>query len=373
MNVSAVLLATVGGFSALFALLISPQMRTYNRISVYISFFSILAVGILLESAFRSLTIKGTKHPFFKVLLALIFAIGMVDQTSGKFVPAYDSNKSDFGNDSEFVTDIQSEMAPGSMIFQLPYVPFPESKPVNEMRDYELFKGYLHSRNLGWSYGAMKGREGDLWLKDISARPTEEMLEIIGFAGFSGIYLDRLGFEDKAVTLESKLSELLGIAPIESRNGRLLFFNLTGFVARLRNSYSAEEWAVKHDLAIHPLTLKWGGGFSELETGGEKSWRWCSAAGDLLINNPLQRDRKISVEMDLVSGHEHFASMRITTPGFTDTFPVSSQAKKYSKIVSVPPGEFSIAFYCDAEPMVAPKDERVLIFKITNFKWREVE
>ena len=41
LNIGAVLLATVGGFSTLFAYLINPQIRAYNRISIFIEFFAI--------------------------------------------------------------------------------------------------------------------------------------------------------------------------------------------------------------------------------------------------------------------------------------------------------------------------------------------
>jgi phosphoglycerol transferase len=373
MNIAAVLLATVGGFSALFALFISPQIRTYNRISVFISFFSILAVALLLENFFRKLKATRGRQLLFRTLLVLILTLGVIDQTSGNFVPDYNHNKSDFDSDEEFVTKIQSAMVPGAMIFQLPYVPFPENPPVNQMTDYDLFKGYLHSKTLGWSYGTMKGRQGDLWLRDVTARPVEEMLQTIGFAGFSGIYLDRLGYGDKAVYLESKLSQLLGVAPMVSRDGRLAFFDLTGLVSRLKTNYSPEEWAIKHDLAIHHLTLAWRGGFWELETANEKSWRWCSSSGELRISNSLQRQRKIFIEMDLISGNEDFANIRITGPGLTDQLHVNSQGKTYSRVITVPPGESTIGFYCDGKRIDAPKDERVLVFKVTNFKWTEVE
>ncbi|MCL5019534.1 MAG: hypothetical protein M1426_03510, partial [Patescibacteria group bacterium] len=50
LTVSAVLLATIGGFGSLFALIISPQIRAYNRISVYIAFFSLFAVVLIMEN-----------------------------------------------------------------------------------------------------------------------------------------------------------------------------------------------------------------------------------------------------------------------------------------------------------------------------------
>jgi len=370
MNLAALLLATVGGFSALFALLISPQLRTYNRISVFISFFSILAVATLIENRFRK-TSKGALT--FRLLLALILAFAILDQTSPYFVPDYNYNKSQFDNDKEFVETIQSMMSPGAMIFQLPYMSFPEHPPVSQMTDYELFRGYLHSKTLGWSYGTMKGRDGDLWLRDVSARPVEDMLQTIAFAGFSGIYIDRTGMEDKGVSLESNLTRILGTAPIVSRNQRLVFFNLTGFVASLKNHYSPEELAIKRELAIHPITLRWQGGFSDLETGDDTSWRWCSSAGQLRIMNPLQQERKILVEMDLISGGPEFSNMNITSPSFSDHLLVNHQGKTFSQIVTVGPGESLINFYCDGQRIDAPKDERVMVFRVMNFRWKELE
>ena len=374
MNISAVLLATVGGFSALFALLITPQMRTYNRISVYIAFFSFLAVGTLIETCFRKTMVNsGKKALIFRLLLVLILVFAITDQTSPYFVPDYNYNKSQFNNDKEFVTTIQSMMAPGAMIFQLPYVPFPEHPGVGQMTDYELFRGYLHSKTLGWSYGTIKGREGDAWLHYVSSRPVEDMLQTIAFAGFSGIYIDRLGIEDKGVSLESNLSRILGIAPIVSRNQRLVFFNLTEFVGSFKNRYSPEELAIKHELALHPMTLGWQGGFSDLETGGGKSWRWCSSAGQLRIMNPLQRERKILVEMDLVSGGQVFSNMSINSTSFADHLLINDQGKPFSQTVTVHPGETLIDFYCDGKRIDAPNDERVLVFKVMNFRWKEVE
>ncbi len=49
LNGAALLLGTIGGFGALFALVISPQIRVYNRISVYIGFVSIAATCMVLD------------------------------------------------------------------------------------------------------------------------------------------------------------------------------------------------------------------------------------------------------------------------------------------------------------------------------------
>ncbi len=49
LTVAAVLLGTVAGFGAVFAGLISPQIRAYNRISVYVALFALLTLGLLAD------------------------------------------------------------------------------------------------------------------------------------------------------------------------------------------------------------------------------------------------------------------------------------------------------------------------------------
>ncbi len=371
MNAAAVLLATLGGFSSLFALLISPQIRTYNRISIYIAFFSLLAAALLLEKFFRN---RATSLPqaLFPGLLALILVVGVLDQTSKRFVPTYESNKAEFRNDAEFVSSIAHLAPAGAMIFQLPYVPFPEQPAVNRMTDYSLFKGYLHSQNLRWSYGAMKGREGDLWLKHVSAQPVDQMLEAISVAGFKGIYIDRFGYQDEGAEIETKLKDMIGKAPLVSSNKRLVYFDLTEFSDQIMGRYSPDKWALKRDLIMQPLVLAWGGGFSGLEGTVENNWRWCSSAGELNITNPSQQVRKILVEMQLFSGFEEPANIRVESKGFSEALHVDNQGKTFSKVITILPGKSTIGFYCDGKRIIAPQDSRILVFKVANFNWKEI-
>jgi phosphoglycerol transferase len=104
---------------------------------------------------------------------------------------------------------------------------FPEHLPINDMSDYDHFRGYVHSRTLRWSYGAMRGRAGDLWQREAATQPPEQLVETLVCAGFAGIYLDRNGYADQGEAVEAELSRILGAAPLVSRNGRLAFFDLS--------------------------------------------------------------------------------------------------------------------------------------------------
>jgi len=226
LNLSAVLLSTMGGFGSIIAYSLWPQIRCYNRISIFIGFFCIFAVLILLEY-FRKVYVHGKySRLMYLGLLGIFLVVGVLDQTTPSFIPPYDYIKGEFLNDAEFVNIIEKEMPEGSMIFQLPHVPFPENPPVNKMLDYSHLKGYLHSKNLRWSYGVMKGREGDIWQESVAAQPVKEMVGDLFANGFRGIYVDTYGYEDSGAQILQNLSGILKIEPLVSPNGRLYFFRL---------------------------------------------------------------------------------------------------------------------------------------------------
>jgi phosphoglycerol transferase len=225
LNVFAILLATSGGFGTLFSLVVSSWIRVYCRLVVYIAFFSLFAVVLLLDRAWGKFAQGGLRRALFIAALALAGAAAVLDQTTpAYFVPSHVKLKSAFEADDTFVKMIEAEVPAHSLIFQMPYLPFPESGGAHRMGDYSLFRGYLHSKELRWSYGAMKGREGDLWLRQTSKLPVPKLVEALSRAGFRGIYIDRAGFEDRAADLEANLSEALACQPLVSAEGDLSFY-----------------------------------------------------------------------------------------------------------------------------------------------------
>jgi phosphoglycerol transferase len=155
------------------------------------------------------------------------------------------------------------------MIFQLPNVHFPEAPAIAAMNPYDELRGYLHSRSLRWSSGAMKGRSEALWeaqngldigteqadvgpggVRTIQEQFPPQSLNTLAFAGFRGIYIDRHGFWDRGATITSQLQALLGEQPLLSRDHRLEFFNLTSFATALRAKYTAEQWETEERRAL---------------------------------------------------------------------------------------------------------------------------
>ena len=369
LNILSVLLTTIGGFGLLFSLYISSAIRCYNRISVYIAFFSFMTVAIGLETIYRRLT-KG-RH-IFCLVVAVFLVIGFLDQTSLWYVPSYASNKVDFSSDAEFVNRVEASVPAGSMIFQLPYVQFPETPAINKMVDYDHFRGYVHSKNLRWSYGAIKNRDTDRALQRVAALPTEELLQALAFEGFSGLYIDRFGYQDNGVALEAELSNILKIKPLTSQNERLAFFNLADYARSVREKYSDSEWEVKKELSFHPILVDWRGGFSALETGQEKTWRWCSNEGDLHIKNTSRIPRTIKLDMAFATGYPELDEF-VISGAISDQLRVNNSPVSYSRTLTLPPGDSIIHFRSSARRIDEPRDPRFHVFRIENFKMTELQ
>lgn len=373
LNASALLLATTGGFGSLFAILISPQIRAYNRVSVYIAFFCLFAVVLLLEKIHCEYAKSKIARFFYYSVLGLILLIGIMDQTTEYFVPPYASLKAEYSNDADFVKKIEASIPKNAMIFQLPYVSFPENPPVHKMGDYELFRGYLNSQTLRWSYGAMKGREGDIWQRNVAEKPVEELVETLSLAGFSGIYLDRNGYSDMGANLEARLSTLIGTKPLVSANNRLVFFNMAEYNQRFKNKFTAKEWELKQDIALQPLLVTWRSGFSHLEGTPENNWRWSSSEGELHINNTSQRERKVTLEMYFGTGYEEISNLLIDSPLLSARLKINAKNNFFSKTITIPPGRYTIKFVSDAKRINAPGDPRFLVFRVVNFRIKDVQ
>ncbi len=227
LNIAAVLLGTKAGFGLLFAGMVSAQIRAYNRISVVIAFYSILALLLLLEALLERMSRAGPRRAARAVFTALLVVSGMVTQVPLTARPDHDALAAAFLHDRAFIRQIEAALPPGSMVFQLPYLAMPETfeKP-HRMKAYGHLRGYLHSRRLHWSYGSIRGREVARWQQQVASEPAEVLVRTLTAAGFRGLYIDRFGYSDGAAGLEGRLRSILGRPPLRSGDDRFHFFLL---------------------------------------------------------------------------------------------------------------------------------------------------
>ena len=223
------LIATVGGVSSLIAWGLTAQIRGWNRLSVYIGFFALLAVACLLERGSGQLDRFRWRKGLVVALFCVVLAIGLYDQTPaarpGQFDFTY--NEALSREDEQFVRQLEAGLPEGAAIFQVPYLPFPEGyPPPGHMSDYDPLRGYLHSEHLKWSYGAMKGRSADIGECLAGAAPRH-LLPALASAGFAAIWVDRRGYSaEEGRRLERAIQNVAQAKPLVSKNRRFVVFGL---------------------------------------------------------------------------------------------------------------------------------------------------
>jgi phosphoglycerol transferase len=256
---------TIGGFGSIFAQTITPSIRGWNRISIFISFGVLLIFFMLLQAELKK-RFSGRRLMFATSVIAIILLLGgLYDQTISSCKACNDQSSNAFTMDRNFIQSIENSLPAGSAIYQLPYMPFPEVPPLYRLSDYGLSVGFLHSTLLHWSYGGMKGRTGDLFYRFLSKEPLSKQLEVINRLGMSGIYIDKRGFNDNGNALIKQLTVLLGTSPTFTRSdGEVVFFRLTPNNPINLEGLSAEQimqkagYIVDHLGARYPAALPQG-------------------------------------------------------------------------------------------------------------------
>lgn len=257
MNLAAVLCMSVGGFTGLFFILSHTfLLRGYNRISIFIMFISLLVLCKVVQFYLERCEHSLNRYAIYSCVV-IVTLFGVYEQTPS-FISKGDSLRYSgnlYYSDHRFVENIEKQLKYGDMVYQLPYHKYPEMGPVNNMADYNLIHGYIHSNNLKWSYGASKGREADKWNEKVVKLPMEERIETIISAGFRGIYIDKRAYlEDELAELTTSIEKIIDTKPMEDDNKMLLFYNLYPFIDKHQELLDKGRPSVE-DLKYVPYTL----------------------------------------------------------------------------------------------------------------------
>ena len=219
----------------------------------------------------------------------------------------------------------------------------------------------------------MKGRDGDAWQRNITGKPINEMISGLSLAGFNGIYVDSYGYQDGGKEVISSLTSILQVMPLISDDSRLYFFDMTAYNSNLKAQYTPLEYEKEKDHVLNYLRPEWGDGFSILEGTSENNWRWCSSVGTLIINNPSDKERKLNLKANFVTGHPELANLKIESTLLTENLKINVDGYTFEKEIVIPPGRYVIKFSCDARRLDAPGDPRFIVFGIKNFQVVESE
>jgi phosphoglycerol transferase len=207
-----VLMATVGGGSQVLAAFGLTEVRVWSRVAIVLGFLALVSLFYSIDQIFNNL--GKLKSPSYLILISSMMAVGFGDTN-----PSFDSSKYEktsklWNNDATVVAEIEQRIGGSSALFQLPIIDFPEGPIVEKLPDYQMIRGYLHSKTLCWSYGSTKGREG-LWLEGLKDLDLKKVTEFVKAKGFDAIWIERRGYADNGESAIKELSSFLG-EPIAS-------------------------------------------------------------------------------------------------------------------------------------------------------------
>lgn len=369
LNISAILLATIGGVGSIVCFFVTTKIRGYNRISIFIMYICILAVGYALTFLCK----KVLNKKVFIMGVMVVFSFSIWEQFSNGAI-SYTLNKLNYESDEAFVQKLENGVSPGAMIFQLPYHQYPEGGRVNNMSDYQLLTGYLHSNNLRWSYGGMKGRKADTWNKMISELDTENMVKALSVVGFEGIYIDRRAYTDETYReLVNVFSKMLAVSPIVSDNGNLVFFDMSSYNKKYYGEHSDAEIARLKNNILNFVSVGFGNGFYEVEQNEQSQWVWMSQKSDMIINNWTGKELEYEIKFNVSSGYVEFSSLKMVINKRIYNYDINLTGKTISQKVMLQPGENVIKFISDASKVEAPQDPRELYVKMADFNFNHFD
>ncbi len=363
LNIVAVLLGTIGGFGSIIAVLITPMIRAYNRISIFIAYISILTLAII----FNEIKEKVKKiHVYFSII-TLSFIFSILEQFPGN-VPNYDYVKETYLSDKNFVKSIEKIVPSDALIFQLPYHAYPESGPVNSMSDYHLLSPYLHSNTLKWSYGGVKGSISDLWNKKVASMTTKDMIKTISVAGFEGIYIDKRAYtEEEYNKLDTEISKIVNAEVIYSDNDNLAFFDIQNFTNIYKKLYSDTEWNNLKEKIMNMNFVTFKTGFSVIEGEIPNQWIWLSNYAELNIINTSDENVKYELKFHISSSTMQDSNLELSIIDDFKFYKINLEGININENIILKPGINKIKIKSDAPKVYAPNDPRDLYLKITNF------
>jgi phosphoglycerol transferase len=370
LNIVALLAGAIGGYAFLLALAGFGMYRTWNRISLFIAFSSLLATAVLLDKLFAFVRRKlaPRRALTIAVLVAIVGVLSLgaaLDQITPRYIPNYQNTATRFDTDATFYHELEDMLPKAAMVFQLPVQPYPEAGAIEQMTDYEHFAGFLHTDHLRWSYGGMRGRPEGEWQQNLSIFDPLATLSAVASAGFEGVVINKTGFADGAEEFLTAVEPYVGAPKLVSTDDRLLYLDLTGLRAHLEQEIG-DDGVERSKRAALGDDMAWTGfSFPEPVCGGTRRWA-TSPTPSITVTNDTDAAKtfEFSTKFEANPGA---TSIDIVGPGVDESVPLANGTGSFQRNIVVPPGESTIQFTLVGPKFEAPQDARPLQFAFLHY------
>lgn len=164
--------------------------RSNNRASIFL-----LALALLFLARWLSKALRGKKPVLVGAVCGVLLAFGLWEEAVDRYKVVYAGGWKSFraqfekkaASDEKFAKQLEASLPQGSALFQLPPMAFPEGGGAPGVTDYDLFRPYLYTKHLRYSYGAMKGRPEVSFQFEVARLAPNEQLERLLEKSFKGV------------------------------------------------------------------------------------------------------------------------------------------------------------------------------------------
>jgi|GEM_PF-1308416 len=367
LNFAGLVFGIVGGFGTIFAILCAPFLRGGNRISIFLAFFGIVTFCQYCDVILAK--INTNKQKMLSIGIVIFVIAGIFMQTKKTAFKGYNVIEPFYASDRAFMENIEKTLPEHSMVYQLPYHQFPESPNVEKMEDYQLFAGPILSKNLRWSYGNLRGRQGDYWEQTLNKLQGVDRIRAIPFAGFNGIYLDARAYKLAELNkIVAEYSKEIGKAPNISSNGNLYFWPLLDYKKKIFSGKSNKELTeIQENLLNVAYLAKMQGIYSE-EKDNKLPFHWMDNNCIIEIENPgLSYLINLNFIPIIPQQKQARFVIKVNSKLLTDIM-VQGSSEKINKTVKIEHGKNVIEMTTDALRGEYPADERRLFVKLSGFQ-----
>ncbi|MCO7218755.1 hypothetical protein [Klenkia sp. PcliD-1-E] len=200
------------GLNLLFAYLVMPEIRAWNRLlpEMYtLLFVAAAVVGLRWRPRVRPRA--------GRVLVGLGLVVVVVDSVlpaRAHFADAEVSGSRMSGAGYQYAAALNAAVPGRCAVLELPYVRYPETPPKQALENYEPLWPALTNPGKTWSAAAMKDTAASAWQARLGDSLTAEDLEPLAAGGFCAVHVDRRGYTPAdADAVTAQLTDLLG-APV---------------------------------------------------------------------------------------------------------------------------------------------------------------
>ncbi len=346
-----------------------PELRAWNRISIFLAFLALLSLGLALTRLSEWISARRPtvfSRPWVASLLlsAILLPLGAFDQTTTHMIPDYSQGAAVLNQQIAFWKPIEQSLGASADVFQFPVVPFPENPQIVNQKFYEHLLPYLATDNLRFSSGGMKGRDAE-WQNVLDRDDPDLVVGLLRAGGFDAVTVDRFGYTDQGKRIEALLTSELGPPRWVSADGRHVVYDMRtvnggGLVDPVTDFKADAHLAA--EMQVRYVSGQWAP-----ERSRDVPARWLRPRATIRIDNPTDSPVNVSFrsELDMVSP----GSLRVVESGTDNeiaTIEVTAAQTPMDLTLRIPPGGLSLDMISTAPVQNSPGDARSLGVYLTE-------